>query len=168
MDTNERRLSKRINDNKNAKVEGPSSSIDEHIVVFDSTGGKKVKDGGIAKGDLYHSGNYGVVTEYSPSVSAASGSFNNCIVTGVYAVMGGLIYLELHISIVDKGTATGAVKVTLPKTATSYNVMVGREDAATGKMLQGRTNGNYLDIFDYANSSPIVNGAVIRITGFYR
>ncbi|WP_447361700.1 hypothetical protein ACSC95_19150 [Burkholderia vietnamiensis] len=109
---------------------------------------------------------------YTPTISASSGSYTSASATGGYMRLGKLVCLQATASITTVGTGTTTV-LSLPVTAASTNsgmqVLAGRENALTGKMLQAAivSGGSSMVITDYANASAAANGASEVISGCY-
>ena len=108
---------------------------------------------------------------WTPSVSSQGGSLGSTTVNfATYTKIGRQVTASFKIKINSIGTATGALYVTLPFSSNSSTYIgVGREDDATGIMLQGVLNNTFVcAVFNYLNNSPIAtgNGIVITITFF--
>ena len=67
----------------------------------------------------------------------------------------------------NKGTASGALYVSLPFTATLDGVMSGREVLVNGGMVTGTINvtQNYVAILYYNNTSVIQSGMAVMLNG---
>lgn len=112
-------------------------------------------------------------TSYTPTLTAASGSYTSASATGAYSQTGKLVCFRAKITITTVGTGTNPV-FTLPTNVASTNgdliVFAGRENAVTGKMVQGfttATGNNQVEIYNYDNTSPAASGATIFINGCY-
>jgi hypothetical protein len=76
------------------------------------------------------------------------------------------------VTITTVGTGTSTI-VTIPVAAASTNggiqILAGRENAATGKMLQAAIapGGTNMTINDYSNTSAAANGASEIVSGCY-
>jgi hypothetical protein len=111
-------------------------------------------------------------TAYTPTVSATSGTLTSASASGRYLAIGKTVFVTISITITTNGTGATAVQATLPVNAsTSLNQsLVGRENSATGKMLQGRilaASNTVVGILNYDNSYPGVDGALLNISGVY-
>jgi len=107
---------------------------------------------------------------WSPTISSATGTITTVgTVVARYAQAGKNVYFSLSATITTNGTGGGSVNVTLPLTAKADSVFSGREDAVSGKQLQGRVGAgaSTLSIFNYDNSYPGSNGAKILLGGVY-
>jgi hypothetical protein len=111
-------------------------------------------------------------TSYTPTVSAASGTYTTASATGAYSQAGKLVCLRVTVTITTVGTGTSTI-VTIPVAAASTNggiqILAGRENAATGKMLQAAIapGGTNMTINDYSNTSAAANGASEIVSGCY-
>jgi hypothetical protein len=106
-------------------------------------------------------------TAYTPVVTAGTGAFTTVSATGRYLSIGKTVFVQIVITETNVGTAASYVLATLPKTAASNAVLAGRENALTGKELQGIVIGNPVVILNYDNSAPIGNGYVLYLSGVY-
>jgi len=110
-------------------------------------------------------------TSYSPTVSAASGTYTTASAVGSYTKIGKLVCISVAATITTVGTGTQTI-LSLPfssATGGSVQILPGRETASTGNMLQGDINpsSSTMTIFTYSNSSAAANGAVETISGCY-
>ena len=106
---------------------------------------------------------------WTPTVTAATGSFTTVSATGKYHKIGKRIFFDAIITITAVGTGQGCV-FTLPvaASATEYYACSGREDAVSGKMVQGRlTSTTQVGLSNYDNTNPSSNGAIFRLSGCY-
>lgn len=106
---------------------------------------------------------------YTPIITAGSGSFTTVSATGQFSFNGGTCYVRVIITITNKGTASGGLVFTIPiNNSGAGNILAGRENAATGKMLQGLYNAaDKFTIFDYTGAAMIVDGYVLQCSGTY-
>lgn len=112
--------------------------------------------------------NDGSWTSYTPTLTAASGTFTSATVTGRYIRVGKLVVVQQSVAVTTNGTAAGEARVTLPFTASSnINVGAGREVNVTGSMLQGEVNTTYIGWRNYDNSYPLGNSRTIFCTAAY-
>ena len=110
-------------------------------------------------------------TSYTPTITAASGSFTTTSATGAYYKIGNLVFVRVKITITTVGTGTNPV-FSLPFTANSSGdrvILAGTETALTGKMLQSRVDQSATTstVYFYDSTSPSANGAVCVISGVY-
>ena len=111
----------------------------------------------------------GAWTAFTPTISASSGTFTTVSASGTYVKIGKIILYQMTVTITNAGTAAGVLQATLPTTAANVALSVGRENAATGYMVQGSISpaSNILSIIRYDNITIIASGAVVRISGLY-
>jgi hypothetical protein len=107
---------------------------------------------------------------YTPTVTAASGAITSYTVNVArFSIIASDIFLNLQITITNAGTGAGELRVALPVNNAGYSIFAGRENAVNGKMLQGKTESNLLNIIVYDNvTSTIVTNASVLISGTYR
>jgi hypothetical protein len=113
-----------------------------------------------------------VMTSYTPTVTATSGTFTTASATGEYYVVGKLVFFEVAVTITTVGTATGNAIVTLPfaaNTSGGTQVFNGMERAITGKTLQGfvSANSTSMTIRNYDQSGVIAAGTLLVLSGVY-
>lgn len=102
---------------------------------------------------------------YTPTITAASGTFTSVSATGTFRIDGHAIYIEIVINITTNGSAGIVVIATMPMTAIGDFMFVGR-NANTGNMLQGLTqNSNTLGILNYNNTYAGGDSNVLFING---
>lgn len=112
-------------------------------------------------------------TTYTPTVTAASGTFTTVTAFGRYKQIGKTVFIQITVQIGANGTAAGSVDVTLPFTSAAVSfaqwVLAGREGALAGKMLQGSINSSSTTcvIGNYDNSYPGNTGALLNLSGVY-
>jgi hypothetical protein len=94
---------------------------------------------------------------YTPTVTSAGGTFTSVTPTGFYMRAGKMIHARIKIIVTTVGTATGAIRVTLPvNTAIEQFMGHGRQDTGTGHMLQVRWfNSSTVEVYKYDNTSAI-------------
>ena len=108
-------------------------------------------------------------TAWTPTITAATGSFTTVSGAGKYHKIGKRIFFEANITITTVGTGQGCV-FTVPVTASAsgYYSCSGRDDAVSGKMLQGRlTSTTQIGLSNYDNTNPSASGAIFRVAGSY-
>ncbi|MFD0716558.1 glycosyl hydrolase family 28-related protein [Paenibacillus sp. GCM10027626] len=119
-------------------------------------------------------GNYGniagdgVWVGYTPAVSSQIGHIPAKSATGRYRKDRNTVQFEIAITITTNGTGAGALTAALPVKPRSYAMASGREIAVGGKMLAATSAASLnLDITNYDNSYPGVDGAILVLTGSY-
>lgn len=114
-----------------------------------------------------------VLTAYSPAVTAGAGALSNATATGSSSTIGKLTFVRVTANIINQGTASNSIKVTLPSTVALTNgdmvVFSGRANGVSGKMLQGFAiaNSNVMTITNYDGTYPGANGEVLALSGCY-
>jgi len=143
-----------------------SSPTADGSIGFDRTG-EDLQIGDGSNSQIIHMGAWNA---WSPTISAASGSFTTVSASGRYAQAGKLVYYHLTVSVTDKGTST-SLQFSLPVTSNAsagYSIGWGRESTAVGKMLNVyRISTTTAKVFTYDNSECNVNGYTLQLSGFY-
>jgi hypothetical protein len=111
---------------------------------------------------------------WTPFISAGAGSLG-ATSSGVsrYMQIGKTVHFNLRFNIQDNGNGSSNILATLPvvaRTASGFFMCAGREDAAIGKMLQGKIlpgNPSSVAIFTYDNIYPGASGGAYIMTGVY-
>lgn len=113
-------------------------------------------------------------TTFTPTMTAQSGTFTSASAVGSYFKIGQLVYFRITGTVTTVGSASGQVTFTLPFTANNGTgsgkvVVNGREDAVSGKMLQGLigAGGANVIVTNYDNTSAIAAGAQMIVSGSY-
>ena len=108
-------------------------------------------------------------TAYTPTVTAGIGSFTTTSASGRWTKIGKTVFYSAIITITAVGTGS-EVRFTLPLSTAqpSFVTCFGREDGATGKMIQGKLNGsNVMSLFFYDNTAVVANGHIYRVNGWF-
>lgn len=172
----------------------PASVTDNMATRFDGTTGKKLQGSPLIVGDVTSknaildfsllatadktftfpntTGTFALQptawTSYTPTVTAESGTPTTATASGYWTRIGTIVMFKVTVTITNKGTATGAVIITNPVTATSGLWMFfGREDAATGTVLQAKGGTTTSNIFKSDNNTCWVDGYSLVLSGFY-
>jgi hypothetical protein len=94
---------------------------------------------------------------WTSTISSASGTITSYTVnSATYTKIGRLVNVNISITITNNGTGGSAVVFTLPFQSSTNSIGAGRENAATGHMLQilvSASSSNAV-IFNYVNSYP--------------
>jgi hypothetical protein len=110
-------------------------------------------------------------TSYTPTITAATGSFTTVSATGAYQVIGKTCFVTINISITTVGTAAGTIYATLPFTSAARIQIggYGMEVNSTGNMLKGYipASSTQLQITTYSNGSTIGAGYSPILTVVY-
>ena len=105
---------------------------------------------------------------YTPTITATSGTFTSVSATGIFSAVGRRVDFKYAITITTNGTAAGAVVATMPISPTATCIIPGRENTATGKMLQGIVStGGGMNIYDYSGAYPGGDGRSLIVSGSY-
>ena len=108
----------------------------------------------------------GVWTAYTPTITALSGTFTTVSATGYYSKIAKVVPMQIAVTITTNGTAAGVVIATLPFATNNVTLLTGRENAVTGKMLQGLAFNSQINIFNYDGSYPGGDGHIFYLSGF--
>lgn len=113
--------------------------------------------------------NSGAWTSYTPTVTPEAGAITSYTVNrSAYIRVGKLCVTQLHITITNKGTGSGALNVTAP--FNSYNDTgggVGREIAVVGTMIYSAMGSNQFQIRKYDATTVLVNSYQVALTITY-
>ena len=108
---------------------------------------------------------------WTPVISPLGGSLTTVTINSAkYIKIGALVTLSLDFTVVDKGTATGFLKATLPFTnGNSYCALFGKERVSTGYVIHAEAapNQNYMVILKYDSADFIGNNYRYVITGTF-
>lgn len=105
---------------------------------------------------------------YSPALGAYTGTVASATTSGAFAIIGRTLFLYLSISIITNGTAAGVLYATVPKPSATVTIINGRENTATGVMLQGILAGSStVGIMRYDGAYPGGNNYQIYLSGGY-
>lgn len=149
-------------------------SIDSYLRGLESPDSLTIDEASITatNGIIFPSGTMSDFADWdswTPTVSASSGTFTSVSATGKYAVIGGLTFFRVIITITTNGTAASIARFTLPTTATEAAVFYGRETGSAGNQLQGSVAASsaVVDVVTYNNLYPGASGATLTVAGFY-
>jgi hypothetical protein len=109
-------------------------------------------------------------TAYTPVITASVGTITTKSGAGRHKTIGKTVFVEMALTITTNGTGSGNIIATLPSTASAFAfVLAGRENAATGKMLQGiiGVSASSVSVFNYDNTYPAADGYVLIVSGTY-
>lgn len=109
---------------------------------------------------------------YTPTITAASGSFTTVSATGKYCQIGKACIVAVKIDITTNGTAAVGVRFTMPDDAPVGTLTysgTGRENNVTGSMCQIVTGigSTFATVFTYANAYPGGDGHSLLCTLTY-
>lgn len=115
--------------------------------------------------DDYEEGTWGAVIS---STGGSLGTLSATIPLARYTKIGRMVHVALQINISNAGTFSGTLTVSLPFAPAEYSILNGRELAVVGLQLHGLTDpGGGARLFKYDNSSPVVTGYQLVLSGFY-
>jgi hypothetical protein len=147
-----------------------------NVGTLNATGGININGSPLASANLADVSGW---TNYTPTVTAGSGTFTTVSATGRYFKIGKLVHVTAQVTITTVGSASGIVFVSLPFTSGSQDFYIGsgREVVASGLALVAQigisatvmsvnsmnlSGGLYL-----WNGSPIAAGNVLAVSVFY-
>jgi len=106
---------------------------------------------------------------WSPTITAQSGTITSSTMTnGRYTIIGNAVFVSGLVTIVNAGTGTGDLLLTLPVASASNNWGGGgRETVATGNSVGICGNAGQLLIRYYDNASVIDNSRAVRFSASY-
>ncbi len=107
-------------------------------------------------------------TDFTPTITAASGTFTSVSATGRYKQLGKTIFFNELITVTTNGSAATLILATLPVPATAtITVFYGRA-GNTMKQVQGVSqDSTHIGIENYDGTYPGSTGEVIAIAGTY-
>ena len=111
-------------------------------------------------------------TTFTPTITAAVGTFTTVSATGRYKSIGKTYFVEYSISITTNGTAAAYILATLPNGTTAKancGGICGTEVSSNNKLISGRMDAGsaHLIIFNYDGSYPGATGYSISLSGSY-
>jgi hypothetical protein len=116
--------------------------------------------------------NTGAWSTFTPTVTAATGSFTSASAAMRYKQIGKTVHFQATLTITTAGTAATAADLTLPVTANGTGfTFIGREDSATGNLFVARmfTTSTIRIQGTVASPAtfPVGNGYVLDFSGTY-
>lgn len=112
---------------------------------------------------------WNTLTAYTPTITAAAGTFTSVSATGKWASLGPFIAGIIDITVTTVGTASGSITASLPSTPAGNGMMTGRE-INTVKAVTGRIDNavaNAAQIAFYDNTFPGASGSIVRVFFIY-
>lgn len=111
-------------------------------------------------------------TSYTPTVTAASGTWTSASATGTHMGVFGVRHVEMALTVTTKGTGVTAI-LTLPVAAhaawvgRTLNARIGNGTRKSGLAIIADANTVFLS--DYVNADMVeANGTIVYINGAYR
>lgn len=144
--------------------------------IMTTTGGSDYKfNSGTAITDNYYSKvenpqGFPGYFSYTPTVSSSSGTITTFgAIVSRFTLIEKIAFIEISVRITTNGTGTGSIDISLPINSNSspWNIVAGRENTATGKMLQGIVSTSSIKVYTYDNNYPGVDNAELLISGSY-
>jgi hypothetical protein len=108
--------------------------------------------------------------DWTPVITAASGTITAYTATGKYKVQDLTVYYQIEINISNNGTGSGAVVSTLPfSVPLNSGVGIGRELLVNGKSLTATqiALATTMSILNYDNTYPAASGCRLILNGSY-
>lgn len=111
--------------------------------------------------------------DYTPTVTAASGTITSYVARARYARRGKVITVSVNISITDNGTGAGSLFVTMPAPsggdAVGGTCISGRERALTNAAVSAYMNvgSSIAEVVKYDGTYPGATNAVLSFSGSY-
>lgn len=110
-------------------------------------------------------------TTYTPTITAATGTFTTVSATGRHKVVGKTVHVEISITDTTNGTAAGNVVATLPFAPLSTNTFVlAGFNGSSGVASMGNVStaaGGTVNIFKYDGTFPLATGQTLWLSGIY-
>ena len=140
---------------KNNKIHGATArKILREATSSMSTNGLRLGDAG---------------TTWNPAITSQSGTIGaSSVQEASFYELEHMTYISLIVTVSNKGSAGGALIVSLPYNARTgrAHIMVGREVSQTGMTVLAEGASNSLVIRRFDNADPIVSGGVYVISGW--
>ena len=112
---------------------------------------------------------------WASTITSSGGSITSYTLNrAAYVKIGNTVYFNVDVSITNVGTASGALRFTLPFTTTASNGVYGREYGFSGYGLLGAMDASSVNAYAYAatanNGNAFAAGSSMRssINGFYQ
>lgn len=108
-------------------------------------------------------------TAYTPTVTAATGTFTTVSAVGYYKIIGKTCFITTTITVTAVGSASNATRITLPVTALHNGSGIGRETALTGALFSADiiASATNSDLRKYDGTFGVSSGSVITATFTY-
>lgn len=160
------------------RTEGEAGHIDDHHAVnavlteHAADIATRALDADLVSGLAAKLDTPGAWTAFTPTITAASGSFTTVSATGKYCQIGKTLFVSVKIDITTNGTAAAGVRFTLPGDAPVGTLTysgTGRENNVTGSMCQVVTGigSTFATVFTYGNAHPGGDGYSLLCTLTY-
>jgi hypothetical protein len=147
------------------------SAVGHSRQVFDlSVSRQKLSQSGGAYYIVLTENDFNAWTSFTPTVSAASGTFTSVSATGKYKQIGKTVFVRMAITITSHGSASSALISSVPVSAPDdFNQVMTGYDSLTQKGVRGVIvkNTTQLSVTLADGTSPIADGTVIHLEGSY-
>lgn len=109
----------------------------------------------------------GAWTSFTPTITCGTGTVTSVTPTGAWRAIGKTVFFRMRITIVTNGSCAATVIASLPINTIDVVTITGRENALTGKQVQGYGGPAVVNLSLYDNLYPGGTGADIYISGTY-
>jgi hypothetical protein len=106
-------------------------------------------------------------TAFTPTASAATGTFTTVSAAGRYTQSGKLVHFNVLLTITTNGTAAGYITLITPISPLNANWAASGVSITTGKALSVQGQSGYVVIRLYDGTYPGGTGVVLNISGTY-
>jgi hypothetical protein len=96
---------------------------------------------------------------WTPTIAAGSGTFATVSAAGRYTKTGRMVIAQLRIFLTDSTGGSGWINISnfpFANSQASYAVAYG--ESPSGQMIRGTIGASSVNIFEYDNTDPVVNG----------
>lgn len=108
----------------------------------------------------------GIWQSWTPTITAFAGTFTTVSATGYYSKIAKVAPIIITVTITTNGTASGILIASLPFSVDKITVLSGRENASSGKMLQGLAYNSQVNVYNYDGTYPGADGYTLYLSGF--
>lgn len=108
-------------------------------------------------------------TTWTPTVTSTAGAITTVgVVTAKFKTMGKTTFFTVTTNITTVGTASGALKITLPNTANSTTAFAGN-NISNGQANVGKVNAgdNFVTVWNYLGAFPLTDAQANVVSGLY-
>ena len=96
---------------------------------------------------------------WTPTIAAGSGTFTTVSAAGRYTKTGRMVIAQLRIFLTDSTGGSGWINISnfpFANSQASYAVAYG--ESPSGQMIRGTIGASSVNLFEYDNTDPVVNG----------
>lgn len=107
--------------------------------------------------------------EYTPTITASSGTFTTVAGKGYHKKKGRTVFFNIEVTITTVGTAAGAVLVPLPFKAVAHAQVLSGRETVTGIAVSGliAASDTQMQILRYDAATIAASGRTVVISGSY-